>query len=190
MRAKQVNGIGGAVLALALLLPAAPALAQVVNRNFNITDSTDADTTATANHSGASNSSTVQTICRDGANTVTVSGATTHPDFVRLVKNTTRLGQTGLGNPVTMRVIGAGAVVFNVVLTCITSELQTSVNNATNVSAGKFQVEAETCTGLNDQRINYLNDTCLADVANETIKFKLDGTTIEKLRIKGAGTAL
>ena len=190
MRANPLRRPAVAMLALALLLPAAAARGQGVNRNFVITDSTDSDTTATANHSGASNSSTVQTICRNGSNTVAVSGATTHPDFIRLVKNTTKLGQTGLGNPVTMRVVGAGALVFNVVLTCITAEVETSVNNASNVSAGKFQMEAETCTGLIQARIDYLRDTCAADVENTTIRFTLDGTTIEKVRIKGAGTAL
>ena len=190
MRANHDKVYGAVVLALALLLAPASALGQVINRNFTITDSTDSDTTAVVNHSGASNSGVAQTICRNGSNTVTISGTTTHPDSVRLVKNTTRMGQTGLGNPVTARVIGAGGLVFNVVLACITSELETFVNNASNVSAGKFQLQLETCTGLTDPRITYLNDTCLADAANTNIKFTIDGTTLEKLRIKGAGTAL
>ena len=80
MRAMRVNGCGVIVLSLALLLPAASALAQIVNKNFVITNPSDPDTTATVTHTGASNTGIGQTICRNGANTVTISVATTHPN--------------------------------------------------------------------------------------------------------------
>lgn len=190
MRANHWNGYGAVVLWLALLLPAASALGQVPNGNVTITDSGEPDTTGAVNHTGASNSGTGQTICRDGSNTVTVSGATTHPESVRLGRNKSRLTQAALGNNPTVRVIGAGAQVFNVVVTCEAAKFRNNVNYASNVRAGKFVVDAKNCTGLTEARATYLNDTCTADVDNKTIKFKVEGSTITKLKLQGKGFAL
>lgn len=184
----RLNWYGLVVLSLALLLPAAPSLAQVVNQNFVITDSTDPDTKATIVHTNATNSGTGQTVCRNGTSTVTISGATTHPEFVQFKKNTAKMDQKALGNFPTIRVVGAVGLVFNVVLTCTSAEYKSSINNAPQVSAGKFEVRAEGCTGLTQARIDYLANTCAADTANTTIEFTIDGTTIESLRIRGAGT--
>ena len=189
MRWDRVNGLAAVIFSLGLLLPAASALGQVINRNFVITDATDADTTGAANFTAASNSATAQTICRNGSNTVTVSGATTHPEFVRLVRNTARLDQGGRGNLVTVRVIGAVGQVFNVVLVCEEAAIRTFVNNAPNIGAGDFRLQAKNCTGLSDVRAAYLNDTCAADVDNTTLRMTIVGTTIERLRLRGRGNA-
>jgi hypothetical protein len=182
------NGLRAGVLALALLLPATGSLAQVVNQNFTITDSTDTDTRDALVHTGATNSGTAQTICRNGTSTATVTVATTHPESVRFKKNTVKMEQKALGNDPTVRVQGAVGLVFNVLLTCTSASYTSSVDNAPNVSAGKFDVRADGCTGLTQARADYLLATCAADTANTTIQFELDGTTVNKLRIRGAGT--
>jgi len=189
MRANRVNGYEAVVLSLGLLLlSAASSLGQVVNENFIITDMAEPDTKGTANHTGASNSGTGQTTCRDGSNTVTVSGVTTHPEFVRLAKNSASMKQGSIGNLPTLRVIGAGAQVFNVVLTCGSAAFESNVNNAPNVNIGVFQVQGANCSGLTEARASYLHDTCTADVDNKTIKISIDGAIIEKLTIRGKGS--
>ena len=190
MRANRLNGYGAAFVLLALLLPAASAFGQVPNGNVTITDSGEPDTTGPTNHTGASNSGTGQTICRNGSNTVTVSVATTHPERVRLGKNKTQMQQRSLGNYPTVRVIGAGAQVFNVVLACEAASYTSNVNLASSVRAGKFIVDGKNCTGLTEARATYLNDTCTADVGNTTIKFSIDVSTITKFKLQGKGSAL
>jgi hypothetical protein len=187
MRAMRVNGCAVVVFSLALLLPAAAALAQVPNTNFKITDLTDADTTCTLTHTGASNTGVGQTICRNGSNTVTVSVATTHPENVRLQKGTARMDQGTVGNLPTVRVVGTGAQVFNVVLTCSTATFKSFVNNAPFSNSGNFQVSGGNCSGLSDTRAAYLHDTCAADPTNTTITFTLNGAVVDKLAIKGRG---
>ncbi len=188
MRAKRVSGYGAVVLSLALLLPAASALGQVVNKNFTITDTEEPDTTGTANHTGTSNSATGQTICRNGSNTVTVSGATTHPEFLRLIKNTAKLSQGGRGNLPTLRVIGAGGQVFNVVLTCDAASFKSFVDNQPFTNTGSFQIQGENCSGLTEVRASYLNDTCAADVDNTSIQMTIVGAIIETLTIRAKGS--
>ena len=188
MRGNRVNGYGAVVLSLALLLPAASALGQVIDRNFTITDSGEPDTTATVNHTGASNSGSGQTICRNGSNTVTVSGVTAHPEFVQLVKNTARMMQGGLVNRPTLRVIGAGAQIFNVVLICEAAQFKSLVNAAASVNAGQFLVQGKNCTGLSETQATYLSDTCTADVDNQTLKYIIDGSLIRKLNLIGKGS--
>ncbi len=183
----RVNGYRAFLLSLALLLPAAPSLAQVVNQNFKIIDEVDPDTTAIGNFTGASTSGSGQTICRNVSDTVSLSIVTTHPEFVRLVKNTARLEQGGPGNLPTVRAVATGGQVFNVLLTCDAASIKLNVNNSPSVSAGSFQLQGENCIGLSDLRATYLANTCAADVDNTTIKLSVVGSTIEKFKIKGAG---
>jgi hypothetical protein len=192
MRAKRVIGCAGIVVALALLLPAAAALAQVPNANFKITDLSEPDTTATVNHTGASNSGTGQTICRNGTSTVTVSVATTHPESVRLAKNTATMSQGTLGNFPAVRVVGAGAQVFNVVLACDSASFKSYINAEPFKNFGSFQVQGVNCTGLTEARANYLRDTCAIDVNNTTIQLTTDGAVVEKvsIKVKKGSTAL
>jgi len=185
--------LGVCIVALALLLPAASAFAQAVNKSVNITDSTEPDTTAVVNHTNAINSGTGQTICRNPdvpANTVTFSMATTHPDFVRLARARSRMEQRQAGNLPTVRVIGAGARVFNVVQTCIVATWRSDVDYRVNANTGSFRVDAQTCTGLTQVQIDYFRDTCAADVANETIQLETEGLTIQRVRLRGSGNAL
>jgi hypothetical protein len=188
VRANRLIGCGAAVLLLALWLPATSALAQVPNGNFTLADGGEPDTTGVVNHNGATNSGTAQTICRNGSNTVTVSGATTHPESVRLANNKSSMEQRSVGNFPTVRVIGAGAQVFNVVVACDSAAYRSNVNYAPNVRAGKFSLDVKNCTGLTEARATYLNDTCTADVANTTIKFTIDVSTITKLKLQGKGS--
>ncbi len=188
MRAKRVNGCGVVFLSLALLLPAASSLAQIVNKNLVITDLSEPDTTAAITHTGASNSGTGQTICRNGSNTVTISVATTHPEYLKFAKNTVTMTQSSLGNYPTVRVIGAGAQVFNVVLACESASFKSYVNNQPNMNAGTFQVQGASCTGLTLTRATYLNDTCTADVTNTTLKFSVVDAILESFAIKAKGT--
>lgn len=205
MRATGANGRGGSgaragasrfgvcIVALALLLAAAPAFAQAINKSVNITDSTEPDTTAVVNHTNAVNSGTGQTICRDPdvpANTVTFSMATTHPDFVRLARARSRMEQRQAGNLPTVRVIGAGARIFNVVQACIVATWRSDVDSRVNANTGSFRVDAQTCTGLSQIQIDYFRDTCAADVANQTIQLETEGTTILRVRLRGSGNAL
>jgi hypothetical protein len=190
MREMRVNGCGVVVLSLALLLPAASSLAQIVNTNFVITDQSDPDTKATVNHTGASNSGTGQTTCRNGSNTVTLSVATTHPEYLRFKSNTVTMSQGTLGNSPTVRVIGAGAQVFNVVLTCTSASYRSYVNNEPWANSGTFQVQAASCTGLTSTQATYLNDTCTADVTNTTLRFSIVDTLLKIFAIKGKGSTV
>ena len=187
MRAMRVNGCGVVVLSLALLLPAASSLAQIVNKNFVITDLSDPDTTATVNHTGASNSGTGQTICRNGSNTVTLSVATTHPEYLRFARNTVTMSQGTLGNYPTVRAIGAGAQVFNVVLVCKSASFSSYVNNEPFKNTGTFQLQAANCTGLTLTWATYLNDTCTADATNSTLKFSVVDAILERFAVKARG---
>jgi hypothetical protein len=189
-----LNGCGAALLSLALLLPAASALGQIVNRNFTITDNTEPDTTGTAGHIGASNSGTGQTICRNGSDTVTVSGATSHPEYVKLANNDARLSQGNSSNPTednfpTLRVIGAGAQAFDVVLACEAARFTALTHGTVSVDTSRFEIRAKNCTGLTEMRVDYLNDTCAADANNTTIKLKTDGATISRLTLRAKGIA-
>ena len=190
-RRARPSVIGATCLALALLLPAGPALAQAINKNLVITDSTDPDTTANISHLNASNSGTGRTICRQGSNTVTFSAATTHPDFVRLVANKGRMDQRVFGNFPTLRVQAAGAVVYNIVLACSTAATwRSDVDQRPNVNSGSFRVDGQNCTGLNQAQVDYFRNTCAADVDNTTIQIQTEGTTILRVRLRGSGTAL
>jgi hypothetical protein len=188
MRAMRVNGWGVIVLSLALLLPAASSLAQIVNKNFVITDLSDPDTKATITHTGASNSGTGQTTCRNGSNTVTLSVATTHPEYLRFAKDTVTMSQGALGNYPTVRVVGAGAQAFNVVLTCQSASFRSYVNNEPFKNAGTFQVQAASCTGLTLVRATYLNDTCSADTTNTTLRFSVVDAILEMFAFKAKGS--
>ena len=155
-----------------------------------ITDQSDPDTTATVNHTGASNSGTGQTTCRNGSNTVTLSVTTTHPEYVRFKSNTVTMSQGTLGNYPTVRVIGAGAQVFNVVLACQSASFRSYVNNEPFTNSGTFQVQAASCTGLTLTQATYLNDTCTADVTNTTLRFSVVDTILEMFAIKAKGSTV
>jgi hypothetical protein len=188
MRAKRAIGYGVVVLALALLLPAAAALAQVPNANYNITDLTESDTTGTVNHTGATNSGTGQTICRNATSTVTLSVATTHPESVRLMKNTASMSQGSAGNLPTVRAVGTGAQAFDVVLACASASFKSYVNAAPFKNIGNFQVSAANCTGLAEAQATYVRDTCAADVSNTTIRVTTNGAVIESFSIRAKGS--
>jgi hypothetical protein len=190
MRAMRLNGCAVVVFSLALLLPAAAAVAQVPNTTFHITDQNDADTTCSLNQTGASNTGVAQTICRNGGNTVTISVATTHPESVKLQKATAQLEQGSAGNLPTVRVIGAGAQVFDVVLTCSAATFKSFVNNTSSSNSGAFQVTGGKCSGLSDTQAAYLNDTCAADTTNTTITLTLKGAVVDRFTIKGRGNSL
>ena len=190
MRALRVNGCGVVVLSLALLLPAASSVAQIVNKNVVITDQSDPDTKATVNHTGASNSGTGQTTCRNGSNTVTLSVATTHPESLRFTKNTVTMSQSNIGNFPTVRVVAAGALAFNVVLTCESASYRSFVTADPSKNSGTFQVQAASCTGLTRTRATSVTDTCTADTTNPTFTLSIVDAILERFAIKAKGTAL
>lgn len=189
MRVELVNGTRVVVLSLLLVLPAASALGQIINQNFMIVDMNEMDTTGTVNATGASNSASGQTICRNGNDTVTVSCVTTHPEVVRLIKNTAKLQQGDVHNQPTLRVIGAGTQAFNVVLSCGRLAFASQINYRAIPSVGKFRVLGGDCEGLTEARATYLMDTCAADTENKTIRIRVDGPTLKSLKLRAKGDA-
>jgi hypothetical protein len=109
---------------------------------------------------------------------------------VRFKSNTATMSQSTLGNYPTVRVIGAGAQVFNVVLTCTSASFKSYVNNEPFSNTGTFQVQAASCTGLTLTRATYLNDTCTADVTNTTLKFSIVDTLLKMFVIKARGSTV